>query len=64
MENELEYPWNNPACQGDPCREFPLPNAMAAMEENFLLFIKESWDVEEAEMLMKAFRKLDAAFAK
>ena len=58
-----KHPWNNPLCQGDPCREFPLPNAMQAMEDNFLFFIKESWDVEEAEMVMNAFRKVDAAFA-
>ena len=58
-----KYPWNNPCCQGDPCREFALPNAMQAMEDNFIFFIKESWDMEEAEMIMNAFRKLDAAFA-
>ena len=63
QDRASKYPWNNPCCQGDPCREFPLPNAMQAMEENFLLFIRENWDVEEAEMLMNAFRKLDAAFA-
>ena len=34
------------------------------MERNFILFSHENWDEEEAEMLMKAFRKVDAAFAK
>ena len=58
------HPWNNPLCQGDPCREFDCPNAMQAMEDNFILFIHESWGEEEAESLMKMFRKLDAAFAK
>lgn len=58
------HPWNNPLCQGDPCRDFPLPNVTDAMEKNFLLFIMESWEEEEADMLMEAFRKLDAAFAK
>ena len=58
------HPWNNPLCQGDPCREFPCPNADKAMEDNFILYIYESWGEEEAEMIMEAFRKVDAAFAK
>ena len=58
------HPWNNPLCQGDPCREFPCPNADRAMEENFILFIYESWGEEEADMIMDAFRKVDAVFAK
>lgn len=57
------HPWNNPLCQGDPCREFACPNAMQAMEDNFILFIHESWGEEEADSLMQMFRKLDAAFA-
>ena len=64
QDRASKYPWNNPLCQGDPCRDFPLPNAMDAMERNFILFSHENWDEEEAEMLMKAFRKVDAAFAK
>jgi len=34
------------------------------MEDNFLFYIFESWDEEEADMLMTGFRKVDAAFAK
>ena len=34
------------------------------MEDNFILYIYESWGEEEAEMIMEAFRKVDAAFAK
>ena len=64
QNRESKHPWNNPLCQGNPCREFPLPNVMAAMEETFLFFILESWDEEEIDMLVKAFRKVDAAFAK
>ena len=56
------HPWNNPLCQGDPCREFPCPNADKAMDDYFILFIYESWGEEEAEQLLTAFRKLDAAF--
>jgi dTDP-4-amino-4,6-dideoxygalactose transaminase len=63
-DRQNKYPWNNPLCQGDPCREFPIPNAMQAMEDNFLVYILESWEEEEADMLMNAWRKLDAAFAK
>ena len=58
------HPWNNPLCQGDPCRDFPCPNADRAIDENFNLVVYESWGDEEAEMIMDAFRKLDAAFAK
>ena len=64
QDRQNKHPWNNPLCQGDPCREFLLPNAMQAMEENFLFFILESWEEEEADMVMDAFRKVDAAFAK
>lgn len=64
QDRQNKHPWNNPLCQGDPCREFPLPNAMQAMEDNFLFYIFESWDEEEADMLMTGFRKVDAAFAK
>ncbi len=58
------HPWNNPLCQGDPCRDFPCPNADRAVEENFNLIVYESWGEEEAEMIMDAFRKLDAALTK
>ena len=64
QDRKNKHPWNNPLCQGDPCREFHLPNVMKAMEENFLFFILESWEEEEADMVIEAFRKLDAAFAK
>ena len=64
QDRQNKYPWNNPLCQGNPCREFPIPNAMQAMEDNFLVYILESWEEEEADMLMNAWRKLDAAFAK
>ena len=59
----VSHPWNNPLCKGDPCRDFPCPNADRAMEENFNLIVYESWGEEEAEMIVDAFRKLDAAFA-
>ena len=64
QERASRHPWNNPLCQGDPCREFPLPNAVQAVNENFICYIMENWDEAEAAMIMEAFRKLDAAFAK
>ena len=63
QERAGRHPWNNPLCQGDPCRDFPLPNTMRSLDENFICFIHESWGEEEAAMLLHAFRKLDAAFA-
>ena len=41
-----------------------LDNPFEAVEENFNLIVYESWGEEEAEMIMDAFRKLDAALAK
>lgn len=62
-ERAANHPWNNPLCQGDPCRNFPLPNAERAIEEHFICLVMENWGEEEASMIMEAFRKLDAAFA-
>ena len=62
QDRRHRHPWNDPLCQGDPCREFSCPNADKAMDDYFILFIYESWGEEEAEQLLTAFRKLDAAF--
>ena len=59
-----KYPWNNPLYKGDRNRQYPCPNAVAATNECFNLYIYESWGEKEAELLSEAFRKVDAAFAK
>ncbi len=65
FQNRAEkFPWNNPCYKGDPNWQFPCPNATRAMKENFILFINESWGEEEAELIMKAFKKVDAELTK
>ena len=58
------HPWNNPLCQGDPCRDIPCPNVMQSMEDNFNFTIYENWGSDEADMIIEAFRKLDAAYTR
>ena len=55
---------NNPLCQGDPCRDIPCPNVMQSMEDNFNFTIYENWGSDEADMIIKAFQKLDKAFTR
>lgn len=59
-----KHPWNNPLYKGDRNRQYPCPNAVAATNECFNLSIYESWGEKEADLLSKAFQKVDAAFAK
>jgi len=59
-----KHPWNNPLYKGDPKREFPCPNALAVMKECFNLTIFESWGEKEAEIIAKAFAKVDKAYRK
>ena len=45
------YPWASPEYTGDPNREFPCPNARAAIEQHFNVGIHENWrdgDVADA----------------
>ena len=55
-------PWSSPEYQGDPDREYPCPNAMASMECQFNLSVYESWGEKEAQAIIKAFRKVSAAY--
>lgn len=59
-----QFPWNAPQYQGNPRQEFPCPNADASMIEHFILPIYESWGEVEAEAIMQAFHKVEAALAK
>ncbi|MDD4181874.1 MAG: DegT/DnrJ/EryC1/StrS family aminotransferase [Victivallaceae bacterium] len=64
QNRQEKFPWNNPSYKGDLRREFPCPNASAAMENHFNLTISESWGEKEADALMEAFKKVDEAFRK
>jgi dTDP-4-amino-4,6-dideoxygalactose transaminase len=57
-----QHPWNNPLCQGKPAREFPTPNAFAAMDKFFNLVIFESWGTKEIEDIVAAFKKVEKAY--
>jgi dTDP-4-amino-4,6-dideoxygalactose transaminase len=56
------YPWKCPLYKGDSEREYPCPNAEAAMDRLFNLNVSESWGEEEAELIVKAFSKVEAAY--
>jgi perosamine synthetase len=59
-----QFPWNAPQYKGDPKQEFPCPNANASMEDNFILFLYETWGEAEAEATLSAIRKVEAVLAK
>jgi len=57
------YPWTSPAYTGDPDRQFPCPNAQAAMEAHFNLYFYESWGAAEIADAVAIFHKVDQAYA-
>lgn len=57
-------PWSAPSYKGDPNRDFPCPNAIAALEQHFDLPIWESWGPAEAADIVKAIAKVSAAYRK
>jgi perosamine synthetase len=63
-ERANSFPWNAPQYQGDAAKEYPIPNAIATIAGHFNLYIYESWGRAEAEMMVKAFRKVEDAYAK
>ena len=58
------FPWNNPCYKGDPNAVYDCPNALRNMERDFPLYINESYQREHLDMILDAFRKVDAAYAK
>lgn len=54
-------PWSSPLYKGDPDRQFPCPNAVAAIRDHFNLSIFESWGKQEADDIIKIFRKVEEA---
>ena len=56
------YPWASSLYRGDPDREFPCPNAEAAMDSHMLLTVQESWGADEASDILAAFKKVETAY--
>jgi dTDP-4-amino-4,6-dideoxygalactose transaminase len=57
-------PWSAPQYKGNPDREFPCPNTMAATEVQFNLTVYESWGDEEINDIIAAVKKVEAAYLK
>ena len=56
------YPWASPAYTGDPDRQFPCPNAQAAMDAHFNLYVHEGWKDSDVADAVAIFAKVDAAY--
>lgn len=57
------YPWASPEYRGDPDRQFPCPNAQAAMDTHFNLHFYESWGASEIADTVAILNKVDRAYA-
>jgi len=55
------FPWSSPHYKGDPNQKFPCPNAVAAIRDHFLLIAYESWGKEEADDIVRIFKKVEKA---
>ncbi len=59
-----QFPWNAPQYKGDRFAAYPCPNAEAALDANFLMMMQENFSDDDCAKIMRAFQKVDAAFAK
>lgn len=59
-----ELPWSSPAYKGNAHREYPCPNASAAVAEHFLLQVRESWGAPEVNDILAALHKVTQAYLK
>ena len=57
------YPWASPAYTGDPNRQFPCPNAIAAVDQHFNLRFHEHWSAGDTADAVAILQKVDDAFA-
>ncbi len=57
-----DYPWSSPDYLGDRERDFPCPNAHAAMDVHFNLHLHENWGPDEVDAALAILRKVDAAY--
>jgi perosamine synthetase len=54
------YPWASPGYSGDPDRQFPCPNAHAAIASHFNLMIHEAWSDPDVADALTIFRRVEA----
>ena len=57
-------PWTSSEYKGDPNREFPCPNVVAATDKSFMVSIHENCGEEEAADVAEALLKVEAAYLK
>jgi len=57
-------PWTSPLYKGDPDREFPCPNAIAATDVQFNIGIHEAWGPREIKDALAILKKVEAAYLK
>jgi len=58
------FPWTAPQYKGSYTEGFDLPNVDESLAESFNLHIYESWGEEEAELIFRAFEKVEKAYTK
>jgi dTDP-4-amino-4,6-dideoxygalactose transaminase len=61
---ENQHPWNNPLYKGDANKEYLTPNCDQAMKDDFILFVLESFGEKETDLIVKAFKKVEAYYSK
>jgi dTDP-4-amino-4,6-dideoxygalactose transaminase len=59
---DSQYPWSSPDYDGNPDRQFPCPNADAAMDAHLNLYPHEGWGDQDVQDAVRIFRKVEAAF--
>jgi len=57
-----DYPWGLPEYRGNRDAVFPCPNAVAAAEEHFTVPVHENYTTREADDIVAAIRKVEAAY--
>ena len=56
------FPWTAPQYKGSYTEGFDLPNVNNSLSESFNLHIYESWGEKEAELIFRAFEKVEKAY--
>ncbi len=56
------FPWTAPQYKGNYSTEFDCPNVAESLDSCFNLFVYESWGEEEAELIFRAFEKVENAY--
>jgi len=57
-----DYPWGSPLYQGDPNREYPIPNVLATDRRTFHMPWNERITRAHAREILSALRKVEAAY--